>query len=495
MSNYKQLKSNPEYNISLVDVMSFVTKTNKAKYLELFCKLYKNKKIGGKKNNVYGTLISKIFDIPQSEVDMLTSFSTYIHYLITENMSEDIKLFQKFVNLNERGLIEKNDVLTYTSIDELKNEVSKSESRHIEKEMEKQVQKISDDEEWLVLRPLTYESSRKYGSNTKWCTTHNERTYFDKYTKNGILIYFINKKTGVKVAVFRSLKHSDSNSLGGVAREFSFWDQKDVRIDSMESGLPDYIKSILMEEINNNPYTNLEVYAKRNKVQVPKEEEFFKKRRTIGVTEMVVNEEEQEPGGDVLPGMLPDINYGELAHGVENDRFGRLAQRINDLTNNDRVRRVRELMTDDVEDRPVDQPQPTRLRVADLVDAIARRQEYIHNLEVDRIQEANEDVESEFISQMRQLEEQHQQEEYVDRDFISEMESREDEEEDYGVEAEPMPEDGEDMVGEIDGDVEESVNNFLTEMSDRLGRSGWITTNITIERPQLRDESQDEQAG
>jgi hypothetical protein len=260
-----------------------------------------------------------------------------------------------------------------------------------------------------------------------------------------------------------------------------------------------------MEEINSNPYTNLEVYAKRNKVQVPKEEEFFKKRRTIGVTEMVVNEEEQEPGGDVLPGMLPDINYGELAHGVENDRFGRLAQRINDLTNNDRVRRVRELtnndrvrrvrelMTGDVEDRPVDQPQPSRLRVADLVDAIGRRQQYIQDLEVERIQEANDDVESEFISQMRQIEEeQHRQEEYVDQDFISEMESREDEEDrDYGImEAAPMQEDeseelSEDMVAEVDNDVEESVNNFITEMSDRLGRTGWITTNITIE--QLRD--------
>jgi len=367
MSNYKQLKSNPEYNISLVDIMSFVTKTNKAKYLELFCKLYKNKKIGGKKTNTYSELITTNFGIPKSEVDTLTSFGTYLHYMITEDISEEIKLFQKFVNLNERGLIEKNDVLTYTSIDELKNEVSKSESRHIEKEMEKQVQKISDDEEWLVLRPLTYESSKKYGSNTKWCTTHNERSYFDKYTKNGILIYFINKKTGVKVAVYKSIKHKDNN-ISSVVKEFSFWDQKDVRIDSMESGLPDYIKAILMEEINNNSYTNLEVYAKRNKIQVPKEEEFFKKKRSIGITETTINEEVQEPGGDVLPGILRNVDYGEIT------------QRIQNLTNDNRTRRVRGLM--DLEERPVAQEEPSRVSVTDLVDAIARQQEYIQTLEM-----------------------------------------------------------------------------------------------------------------
>jgi len=409
MSNYKQLKSNPEYNISLVDIMSFVTKTNKAKYLELFCKLYKNKKIGGKKTNTYSELITTNFGIPKSEVDTLTSFGTYLHYMITEDISEEIKLFQKFVNLNERGLIEKNDVLTYTSIDELKNEVSKSESRHIEKEMEKQVQKISDDEEWLVLRPLTYESSKKYGSNTKWCTTHNERSYFDKYTKNGILIYFINKKTGVKVAVYKSIKHKDNN-ISSVVKEFSFWDQKDVRIDSMESGLPDYIKAILMEEINNNSYTNLEVYAKRNKIQVPKEEEFFKKKRSIGITETTINEEVQEPGGDVLPGILRNVDYGEIT------------QRIQNLTNDNRTRRVRGLM--DLEERPVAQEEPSRVSVTDLVDAIARRQEYIQTLEVERIEEANDDIESEFITQLRQIEDSQQT--IFDQDFLHEFRSRED---------------------------------------------------------------------
>lgn len=400
MSNYKQLKSNPEYNISLVDIMSFVTKTNKAKYLDLFCKLYKNKFSGGKKNNINGEKLVTTFNIPQSEVDMLTSFSTFIHCLITENMSDEINAFQKFVKLNERGLIEKNDVLAYTSIDELKTEVSKSESRHIEKEMEKQVHKISDDEEWLMLRPLTYESSKKYGSNTKWCTTHNERSYFDKYTKGGILIYMINKKTGVKVAVFRSLKHSDNGST----KEFSFWDQKDINIDSLESGLPDYIKSNIMEEIKNNPYTNLEVYAKRNKIQVPKEEEMFKKRRSIISTEEFLN--------DVVPEALEDQHT-----------FIERIERINTMT-----RRFEEGNRNlDVINQLVDNVLMNRIQMT-------------NHLEEERIREANEDIENQFLSEMRELEDG--QEQYVDDDFISEMQSRED---DVEFENDPLPM-GQEMV-------------------------------------------------
>jgi len=555
MSNYKQLKSNPEYNISLVDIMGFFTKTNKAKYLELFCKLYKNKKIGNKKNTNYGILISKGFDIPQSEVDMLTSFSTYIHYLITEHMSEDIKTFQKFVNLNERGLIEKNDVLTYSSIDELKTEVSKSESKHIEKEMEKQVQKISDDEEWLILRPLTYESSKKYGSNTKWCTTHNERTYFDKYTKNGILIYFINKKTGVKVAVYKSLKHGDGNGLSSVAREFSFWDQKDIRIDSMESGLPDYIKSILMDEINNNPYTNLEVYAKRNKVQVPNDSELFKKRRTIGITETIINEDVQEPGGDVLPGMLPELDLDVLVNGnleyqneqrierldhlrqridnlTDDERLGRVTQsnlppevitefeeslnrrRFNNLATTTHVSRIRNLMGLVNEQENVDLAEPTpenRQRLANLIrGVIDSREGYLNHLEEQRVQEANQEIEDDFINRVRQIEEDQQV--LIDQDFVSEMESREDEDgaefpEIDGEESEDIVEESED-IGEESEDI--VVDDFATEMEERLGNRIQRSFTVTVGPSQLRDvlpmgrivdnqfipdESPDEQAG
>jgi hypothetical protein len=112
-----------------------------------------------------------------------------------------------------------------------------------EKELETQVIKIHEDAEWLLIRPLTFKSSCKYGANTKWCTTteHNQE-YYNKYAKRGVLVYCINKKTGYKVAAFYSLDKNEP--------EFSYWNQKDTRIDSTDSNLPleligfirDYVK-------------------------------------------------------------------------------------------------------------------------------------------------------------------------------------------------------------------------------------------------------------
>lgn len=476
MSNYKQLKSNPEYNISLVDIMSFVTRTNKAKYLELFCKLYKNKKTPSKKTNDYATTLASNFDLPKQEVDTLTSFGTYIHYLITENMSEEIKLFQKFFNLNERGLIDKNDVTSYSSIDELKVEVSKSESKFIEKEMEKQVHKVIDDEEWLMLRPLTFESSKKYGSDTKWCTTYHDRTYFDKYTKNGILMYMINKQSGVKVAVYKSIKHKENTNgnliqLGEVAKEFSFWDQKDVRVDSMESGLPDYVKSSIMEEIKNNPLTNLEVYAKRNKIKVPNEEDYFtKKTRSIGMSETTTDNPfiaQRLSGEEPLPGRELRHDNGEA------------------IPVGEARRRVRRLMG--LEEQwltgyePEDRGELSQA-ISNIVSGLEiNRQELQENWETERINEANEEVESEFMSEMRQLEEQHQIEQYSE-EFLREMNLRsENEIHDGIVTAMPMVEEteSEDEEFEIGVDSDEE-DDFVIEMEERFGQQNDMVATINF---------------
>jgi hypothetical protein len=62
--------------------------------------------------------------------------------------------------------------------------MSIAEMKAEEKDLENQVLKIYDNDEWLLLRPLTFNASKKYGANTKWCTTteHNNE-YFHKYTK------------------------------------------------------------------------------------------------------------------------------------------------------------------------------------------------------------------------------------------------------------------------------------------------------------------------
>ena len=81
----------------------------------------------------------------------------------------------------------------------------------------------------MVIRPLTYESSLKYGAHTKWCTAAKNNPYqFFRYTKEGVLVYCINKETGYKLA-FHMFK--DGNKF----YDISFWNSIDERIDSLSA--------------------------------------------------------------------------------------------------------------------------------------------------------------------------------------------------------------------------------------------------------------------
>ena len=78
---------------------------------------------------------------------------------------------------------------------------SRSEEERIAK---KGAYKVFGDSNYLVVRPLTWESSCFYGFETKWCTAmKNDRYHYDKHTRDGILYYFIDKKNkGNKVALY-----------------------------------------------------------------------------------------------------------------------------------------------------------------------------------------------------------------------------------------------------------------------------------------------------
>jgi hypothetical protein len=67
------------------------------------------------------------------------------------------------------------------------------------KEIKDQVDKVMEDERWLIVVPKTFEASKQYGMGTKWCTT--QKTYYNNYTKNGFLFYIIDKTHNVKFGV------------------------------------------------------------------------------------------------------------------------------------------------------------------------------------------------------------------------------------------------------------------------------------------------------
>jgi hypothetical protein len=120
-------------------------------------------------------------------------------------------------------------------------------------DLEKFVIKLYDENDWLIIKPLTYESSCKYGAGTKWCTAStNEEYQYHNYTRRGILIYAMNRKTGVKVAAFKNL---DSDHQ----RETSFWNAVDERLDSSECKLPSHILDIIITDFRSCVTSNYDL--------------------------------------------------------------------------------------------------------------------------------------------------------------------------------------------------------------------------------------------
>lgn len=285
MSKIKNLKNDADNNFNVVDIISLIVPDGKSKYVETLMRIMKKtsnikeyvQKIKTEMNEKYG--------VPIEKMENISDWQMIYHYRFFDSMfeQEDLIKFQKFCELNERGLVQMNDLTKYDSFKEIKEQTDLAELKSNLKEMEKQIKKIYETHEWLVIRPLTYQSSMKYGSNTKWCTAGvNQQTYFDKYSKNGILLYMINKTNALKVACYKSLDKSNP--------EFSFWDQLDRRIDSLESELPFDLLKVISTEVIDNPVSNVSYLTP---------EDYEREERTKGcntnwVTDVTLNGEDEQ---------------------------------------------------------------------------------------------------------------------------------------------------------------------------------------------------------
>jgi hypothetical protein len=259
MSRLTEIKKQyPELNITIIDLFNKIDGTKSYKYLPLLCKIFGQRfspKIYSKDERLIVESDHKsvlmTYGIP---TDGISFNETYAIRDILELFNRsDIQTFIQFKDLMEKGVIENKDITSYKDIEELGGAITLSMIKENEKELEGQAIKVFEDEKWLAVRPLTFQASSKYGSGTKWCTTYKrEKNYFEKYWRTGILVYFINKKTGYKFGGFKEL------DKGG---ELSFWNSADSRVDYLELETDDYLFPIVRkifksEDTNKNLCSN-----------------------------------------------------------------------------------------------------------------------------------------------------------------------------------------------------------------------------------------------
>lgn len=250
MSRFTELKKQyPHLALSPIDVLQMIDTTGSNKYLQLMCNLY-TKMTFPNENEIREEFYERLnkFNINTDNLKPLEIMA--IIRFFDYGFQDEYEILFKFISYMESGLIENKDVTSYKNIDQIKNSISIANLKKVDKELSKQIHIEYENNEWIILRPLTHHASNKYGSETRWCTTSkHDPSSFTRYWSEGVLIYFINKLTGYKFAAYKSIKERYSDN------KLSFWNQRDVRVDFLElqinEELVPIIKNILSTENTN----------------------------------------------------------------------------------------------------------------------------------------------------------------------------------------------------------------------------------------------------
>lgn len=124
------------------------------------------------------------------------------------------------------------------------------------------INKLYEDEIWLVVSPNSYEASCYWGDNTEWCTAYkDDDSYYESYAQDGPLYININKQTKEKYQF-----HFESHS---------FMNQWDCEIDApildnmygATEGLKNFYKKLSNER--NNPEEYLALTFSKNEYGRP----------------------------------------------------------------------------------------------------------------------------------------------------------------------------------------------------------------------------------
>ena len=105
-----------------------------------------------------------------------------------EHIVDLVKDFDRFQPSLEIKDINKYDVYKLVTAIDKHRETSKTQQK---KSIDpSDAKKLYEDDNLLIVKPLTYESSCKYGSGTRWCTTSTQ-SHFKNYTEDGQSLYYV----------------------------------------------------------------------------------------------------------------------------------------------------------------------------------------------------------------------------------------------------------------------------------------------------------------
>lgn len=106
-------------------------------------------------------------------------------------VTDDIEYFHK-----NPSKYEKKDINQFGNLKELEDASNEAKLKLSRKEQkETGVDKVYEDDDFLILMPKTHKASCRYGSNTRWCVTMRGYTgYYENYFTQGPIFFLMDKR-------------------------------------------------------------------------------------------------------------------------------------------------------------------------------------------------------------------------------------------------------------------------------------------------------------
>jgi hypothetical protein len=318
------IQENPNMEINLIRLLSKLDPSKTNKFTPFLLKIFKEKienfskdyeQVGGPFGNRY-QFANNIMNSSDGVEKLL------ILWIIDHTLhAESIEILAEFNEVLEKGLIEQNDISKYKDMSEIINQLSIAKTKDLLNKSRKEISVVYEDDTVMMLKPLSFEASLKYGAGTKWCTAmKNEPEYFYRYSKNGILIYLINKVSGRKFGCY-----SEENNRVNIYNEI------DESIDSFHMGLPYHTLTKLMGFLDRNLYeNNVSLFSEEEMINHNKyfgQKEIRDYNELIPMEERAITEEVMALGEE--PVMQEPSNQEIMAHtGLNNDLIENIRTRL-----------------------------------------------------------------------------------------------------------------------------------------------------------------------
>lgn len=308
-------------NLSLLDLIFTMDKSKTNKYVPMLMNVLSNDLLRRYNNEEIKDIRREMNDreiFPEGFIPNLSPLALIVCWRIFDAFNySDLRTIKEFIDFCEDNNFKGLDTTKITSLDEMTDYIALASINKDLKEYEKQVVKEYEDAEWMAIRPLTWESSLKYGAASKWCTaSKSSPEHFFRYTKDGSLIYFINKVTGYKVAWHFNIKEKYETKS-------SFWDVKDSRTDVLETKLPINLimwvrSNIIDEKIKSNKEIGSDIWL----------DSYNRIKKEMKIREMVVPEDIIDDAEMVEEPMLNEFIE---ERNVEIPTLNRIVERLRDL--------------------------------------------------------------------------------------------------------------------------------------------------------------------